>query len=107
MALGIRSASGTQRLIRPQSSAVAAGSFSPSSISSIARALPTKRGSSQVEPQSGTRPMRRKASRKYELSAATTRSQARASETPTPAATPFTAATRGLADRRIELTKGL
>ncbi|MNY59371.1 hypothetical protein D3C86_1958100 [compost metagenome] len=45
VAAAISSPSGTQRLISPQDSAVAAGILSPSSIISMARALPTRRGS--------------------------------------------------------------
>ena len=60
----ISASSSNTRLTRPHASAVSAGRRSPSSDSSIARARPTSRGSSQVEPQSGTRPMRRKACRK-------------------------------------------
>jgi len=46
------------------------------------------------------------ASRKNADSAATTRSQARAIEQPTPAAAPLTAATTGLSIRRMPVTIG-
>ena len=52
------------RLIKPHSNAFSAGNRSPISDNSSERALPISRGRSQVEPQSGTSPMRRKACRK-------------------------------------------
>jgi len=61
----------------------------------MARARPIKRGSSQVEPQSGTRPMRRKACRKYAERAHRMRSPISARLTPAPAAGPLTAVTIG------------
>src|SRR5207248_70971 len=54
-------ASSWTRLTSPHSSAFSAGSRSPISDNSTERALPISRGNSQVDPQSGTRPLRRKA----------------------------------------------
>ena len=48
-AFSINSSSANTRFTRPDSSAFSAGNLSPSSDSSLARALPIKRGSSQVE----------------------------------------------------------
>jgi hypothetical protein len=62
----------------------------------MARDSPTTRGRCQVEPASGTRAMPEKARRQRAASLASRRSQARASDTPAPAATPLTTATVGL-----------
>ena len=57
---------------------------------------PISRGRCQVEPASGTRAIPEKASRHRAALLASRRSQARASDTPAPAATPLTTATVGL-----------
>ena len=69
--------------MRPHSSAFSAGNFSPISESSIARARPMSRGKIHVEPQSGTRPMRRNAWMKYAERAHITRSPISAKLIPT------------------------
>ena len=51
-----RSASSTQRQIRPHCAACSASSLSPNSASPIARAVPTSRGRKYVAPASGNRP---------------------------------------------------
>src|SRR6185436_7671263 len=95
MASSISTASSWTRLTRPHSSALSAGSRSPISDSSTERALPMIRGNSQVEPQSGTRPMRRKACRKYDERAHRIMSPISAKLIPAPAAGPLTAVTIG------------
>ena len=62
--------------------------------------MPTAAGTNRVEPPSGISPMFTKASPKKADSAASTRSQANASEAPMPTAGPFTAATTGFSSRR-------
>ena len=74
--------------------------------SSAARAKPTRDGTNSDEPPSGTRPMLTKASEKYADSAATTRSQASARESPIPAAGPLTPAMTGLGIRRMPVISG-
>ena len=74
--------------------------------SSAARAKPTRDGTNSDEPPSGTSPMLTKASEKYADSAATTRSQASARESPIPAAGPLTAAMTGLGIRRMPVISG-
>src|SRR6185437_10320446 len=100
------SSSGQTRLIRPQSSAERASSRSPSMASSAARAKPTRDGTHSDDPPSGTSPMLTKASEKYADSAATTRSQASARESPIPAAGPLTPAMTGLGIRRMPVISG-
>ncbi len=73
---------------------------------SAARAMPTRLATKAEAPPSGTSPMLTKASMKYALSAARTRSQARASESPIPTAGPWTAATTGLSIARMPLMIG-
>ena len=73
-----------------------ASTFSESSASSSARAIPIARGNRYVEPASGIRPIRMNAMLNEASSLARRISQARASETPAPATTPLTAATTGL-----------
>ena len=74
--------------------------------SSAARAKPTRDGTNSDEPPSGTSPMLTKASEKYADSAATTRSQASARESPIPAAGPLTPAMTGLGIRRMPVISG-
>ena len=57
-------------------------------------------------PESGTRPMLMNAGTKVAVSAATRMSQAQASESPAPAAAPFTAAITGFSSARIARTFG-
>ena len=81
-----------------------APSLSPVIASAMARARPTRCGSSQVAPLSGTRPILLKAWMKLAPGAAMAMSQAMATEAPAPAATPFTAhtvGTRTLIRRRV------
>src|SRR4051812_47408854 len=82
--------SGYTKLTRPHSRALCAGIRSPSSAIWKARDLPTAAGTNSVEPPSGIRPMFTNARPKKADSAASTRSQARASEQPMPTAGPFT-----------------
>jgi hypothetical protein len=86
--------------------ASSAGSLSPSIAMPSARAEPTRRGSSQVPPVSGTRPILVKAWMKLAERPATTRSQHSARLAPAPAATPFTAATTGTGIERRRATSG-
>jgi hypothetical protein len=58
------------------------------------------------EPPSGARPMFTNASRKYADSAASTRSQASASEQPIPTAGPLTAASTGFGMWRMPVMIG-
>src|SRR6202040_3563698 len=95
MVSSIKTASSWTRLTRPHSSAFSAGSRSPISDSSTARALPISRGKSQVDPQSGTSPMRRNACRKYDERAHRIMSPISAKLMPAPAATPLTEVTIG------------
>ena len=104
---GITCSSGTSRLIMPHASAFAAGMRSPSSIISIARARPMLRASNQLDPPSGTSPIRANACRKNALSPHTTMSAASAKEQPTPAADPFTAETHGNGASRRRSIRGL
>ena len=62
----------------------------------MARAVPTRRGSVQVPPESGTRPSLENDWMKLADFAAMTRSHASAMLAPAPAATPFTAAMTGI-----------
>ena len=87
-------------------SASTAGRRSPSIARPSARARPTARGSSQVPPQSGTRPIFEKAWMKLAERAATTRSQASARLAPAPAATPLTAAITGTGIERSRSSIG-
>ena len=87
-------------------SASSAGSLSPVIARPSARARPTSRGSSQVPPQSGTRPILLKAWMKLALRAATTRSQHSARLAPAPAATPLTAAITGTGIVRTRVASG-
>ena len=80
----------------PQSAAWRAPIRSANSIDPMARAAPIWRGSVQVPPASGIRPIRVKAWMKLALSVAITRSQASARLAPAPAAAPFTAASVGM-----------
>ena len=70
-------------------------------------AAPTSRGSAQVPPASGMRPMRAKACRKLAPRAAYTRSQASATLAPAPAAMPLTAQMTGFSRVVISLISGL
>ena len=88
-------------------SASSAGSLSPVIARPSARARPTSRGSSQVPPQSGTRPIFAKAWMKLAERAATTRSQPSAKLAPAPAATPLTAAITGTGIERMRSASGL
>ena len=62
--------------------------------------MPTAAGTNRVDPPSGMRPMFTNARPKKADSAASTRSQANASDAPMPTAGPFTAATTGFSSRR-------
>ncbi|VAU69634.1 Uncharacterised protein [Klebsiella pneumoniae] len=73
----------------------------------MARARPATRGSSQVPPQSGTRPSLLKAITKLAERAAITMSQPRASVAPAPAATPLTAQITGFGSFARRRTSGL
>jgi hypothetical protein len=66
--------------------ASAASMMSAVKMSSLARAIPTTRGSSQVPPPSGTRPIFQKSSPNFARSEATMRSQHRARLEPAPTA---------------------
>ena len=92
---------------RPMRAASSAGSLSPSIASAIAWPRPTRRGSSQVPPQSGIRPIFAKAWTKLADRAATTMSQHSAKFAPAPAATPLTAATTGTGIERMRNARGL
>ena len=88
---------GTTRFTRPMRSASAASITSARSTSSLARCMPTRRGSSHDPPKSTTRPRLAKISLNRARSEATIRSQPSARLQPAPAATPLTAAIVGLA----------
>src|SRR4051794_4716224 len=94
-ASALRSPSGMTRLIRPHSSAVRAGTRSPSIAISAALAKPIRSGMRKLEPPSGTRPMFTNASIRYDDWAASTRSQESAKESPMPTAGPLIAAIAG------------
>ena len=79
----------------PQAAASAPLTGRPRSSSSLARATPTSRGSSQVAPLSGVKPRLTKGSQNRLSSAATVKSEARAIWHPSPAAQPCTAHTTG------------
>ena len=87
--------SSTAFQIRPHSAAFSAGSGSPVSARPSARAWPTRRGSTQVPPLSGIRPIAEKLWMNLADFAATTMSQASAILAPAPAATPLTRAITG------------
>ena len=70
-------------------------------------ARPTRRGSSQVPPQSGIRPIFENAWMKLAERAATTMSQSSAKLAPAPAATPLTAAITGTGIERMRSASGL
>ena len=89
------SASSTQLQISPRRWACSAASLSPVIARPSACARPTSRGSSQVPPASGIRPIFENAWMKLAERLAMTRSQASARLAPAPAATPLTAATTG------------
>ena len=95
VAVASSSASGTARWMSPQSAASAPESLRPSSSSSLARATPTRRGSSQVAPLSALKPRSRNGSQKRPYSVAIVKSAASASWKPSPAAQPRTAQTTG------------
>ncbi len=101
------SGSGTTRQTRPQASACAADTGSPSIAMPRARASPTRRGSTQVPPASGIRPILTKAWMKRAPCPASTMSQASARLAPAPAATPCTAQTTGLDRVRMAVIRGL
>ena len=82
-------------LTRPAASASAAGNRSASSAIFIARVRPIDAATNADAPPSGISPILVNANRKYAFSEAITRSHARASDTPTPAAGPCTTATTG------------
>jgi hypothetical protein len=90
------SSAGKTRLTSPIASASSALTESSSSAIRMAVERPTSRGKFQVAPASGTSPTPLKASLKLAAELATRRSQARASDTPAPAAMPLTRATVGL-----------
>src|ERR1700761_1291133 len=83
-----KSSAGYTALISPHANASAAGSRSASRAIRNAPIRPIAAAISAEAPPSGIRPILVKASMKNALSEANTRSQARASETPTPAAAP-------------------
>ena len=89
------SASGTTRLTSPMRSASAASMMSASRVSSLARCMPTRRGSTHEPPKSMVRPRRAKISENRAVSPATTRSHSRAMFIPAPAAMPRTLAIVG------------
>ncbi len=91
----------------PHSSAWRAGTGVASSASALARASPTRRGSDQVPPESGTRPIFEKAWMNLALSPARTMSQASAMLAPAPAATPLTAQTIGFGSAFSRRSSGL
>ena len=82
-------------------------SLSPVIARPSARARPTRRGSSQVPPPSGTRPILLKAWMKLADFAAITMSQPRAMLAPAPAATPLTMAITGTGMLRMRSASGL
>ncbi|MCG3189996.1 MAG: hypothetical protein LKCHEGNO_02548 [Burkholderiaceae bacterium] len=88
-------------------SASSAASLSPVIARPIALARPTSRGSSQVPPQSGTRPIFENAWMKTADRAATTRSQPSAKFAPAPAATPLTIAITGTGIEAMRSASGL
>src|SRR5271156_4925452 len=91
-------------LINPHSAAVVADTRSANIAIRSAFARPIAAGTNAVAPPSGINPILVNASRKYAEAVATTRSQASASEVPTPAASPLTAATTGLSRALIAST---
>ena len=103
----LKAASSTHFQIRPRRTASSAPSLSPSIASAIALARPTRRGSSQVPPQSGIRPIFENAWMKLAERAATTMSQSSAKFAPAPAATPLTAAITGTGIERMRSASGL
>ena len=80
------SATGTTRLTSPMRAASAASMISAVKISSLARARPTTRESSQVPPPSGTSPIFQNSSPNFARSEATIRSQQSARFEPAPTA---------------------
>ena len=95
------SPSGTTRFANPSRYDSAALITRPVSIRSAAAPMPMRRGSVQESPASPEEiPMLMKATPKVALSATTRRSQAAAIDMPPPRATPFTAATTGVAIER-------
>ena len=80
--------------------------MSPSMASSVARAMPMRRGRKYVLPMSGMSPMRTNACTKVADSAAMRKSAASASEKPAPAATPLTAAMMGFSSMRMRRMAG-
>jgi len=107
VAVFISSASSTTSQIRPHSLACSALICGASMVRARARASPTRRGRNHVLPPSGSRPMRAKACRNEADLPATAISAASAKLMPTPAATPFTAATMGLGSVRMVRITGL
>src|SRR3977135_3541972 len=95
-----------QRLFRPHPAPFPAGSLSPINDNPPERALPISRGNSQVDPQSGTRPMRRNACRKYDERAHRIMSPINAKLIPAPAAGPFTDVTIGQCSLRNRRKNG-
>ena len=98
------SAAGTTRLAMPQRSQSAADRSSPRNISSLARCGPTIRGQQVAPPASGMIPRFTNTSMRRAVSAITTRSHASTRLAPPPAAVPFTAATTGFSQSRIDAT---
>ena len=95
IALAAATASSATSQIMPMAFASVALSLSPVMHSAMARARPTRCGSSQVPPLSGTSPILLKAWMKLAPGAAMAMSHAMATDAPAPAATPLTAHTVG------------
>ena len=102
-----KAASSTHCQIRPKACARSAGSLSPVSARPRAVARPTRRGSNQVPPPSGTKPILEKAWMKLAERAAITTSQPSAIFAPAPAATPLTMAITGTGMLRMRSANGL
>lgn len=98
--------SATHCQIRPQASAWRALSLSPSMASPMARARPTRRGSTKVPPVSGIRPSLQNDWMKLADSLAMTMSPAKARLAPAPAATPLTPTTTGIGKAFRRRTSG-
>ncbi len=96
-----KSSAGTTSETSPHSSASAAVSRRFEVIHSKARAKPSNRWRNHVPPESGTSPIPTNPGTKVAASEAIRTSQAAASESPAPAAGPFTAASTGFSSALI------
>ena len=105
--VGSSSSGSTTRFTRPHSQASAAVSVFPVKESSLARAMPIKRGSLWLSPQPGRMPTRACVSANFARLEAMIMSQARASSKPPVTAWPLTAAMMGPSKDAIASTTPL